>query len=80
MEYLKNEPDPKLRTVYPGLSEEELLVARGKLNEYGELALRIYRRIASDPDQYRKLRTLTERERDRTIDLERSKNKDSPNT
>ena len=80
MEYLKNEPDPKIRTLYPGLSEEDLLVARRRLSEYAELALRMYRRIASDPDQYRKLRTLTERKSDRTIDLERSKSKHFPNT
>jgi hypothetical protein len=80
MECSKNEADPKIRTLYPGLSEEELRIARGKLNEYAELALRIYRRIASDPNQYRKLRTLTERESDRTIDLERSTNKHFPNT
>jgi hypothetical protein len=32
MEFPKNEADIKIRTIYPGLSEEELLIARDKLN------------------------------------------------
>lgn len=76
----KKKPDPELRKLYPELTDAELILAEDKLAEYLEFALRLYRRIATDPDAYRKFQLLTERQNDLTIDHERSKNKTFPNT
>lgn len=80
MSYPKNDLDPRIFGRYPGLSESELLIARDKLTEYAELALRIHRHVACDPSEYQRLRNLTEGNNDRTISSERSTNKPSPNT
>jgi hypothetical protein len=80
MDNEKREPSAKLRALYPRLSEAELLVAEGKLTEYAQFVFRMYQRVASDPDSNRKFPTLTEQQTEFTIDLERSKNINSPNT
>jgi hypothetical protein len=76
----KRKPDLKLRKLYPELIDAELILAEDKLAEYREFALRLYRRIAADPDAYRKFDLLTGQQNHLTIDHERSKNKNSPNT
>jgi hypothetical protein len=65
-------PDPELRKLYPELTDDELILAEDKLTEYMEFALRVYNRMAADHDAYRKFQILTGREKDLTIDHERS--------
>jgi hypothetical protein len=77
----KRVPDLELRKLYPELTDDELILAEDKLTEYMEFALRVYRRIAADPDAYRKFQILTGRENNLTIDHERSNGyEDFPHT
>jgi len=77
----KRTPDPELRKLYPELTDAELIIAEDKLTEYMEFALRVYRRIAADPDSYRKFHILTGRENHLTIDRQRSNGyENSPHT
>lgn len=46
-----SEADSKIRALYPGFSEEKLVAAGEKLKEYAELAVRIYLRIETHPDE-----------------------------
>lgn len=62
-----------LRKLYPGLSDDELLITEEKFDEYLEFTLRLYRRIVLDPEAYRKFKLLTGKGNDFTIDSERSK-------
>jgi hypothetical protein len=56
MEPTKREPDPMLRKLYPNLSDEELLNAEEKFDEYLEFTVRLHRRIATDPETYQKFK------------------------
>jgi hypothetical protein len=77
MEQSKKEPDSKLRTIYPQLSDEELLIAEEKLDEYLRFTMRMYERIVRDPELYREFKVLTEKESGSTIDRERSNSNES---
>jgi hypothetical protein len=79
MENPKHEPRARLRALYPQSSDQELRVIEEKLTDYAAFVFRLYQRLASTPDDYQKLATLTARQRQFTIDRERSKNKHSPN-
>jgi hypothetical protein len=72
MESLPREPDPALRKLYPNFSNEELLLAEKKLGEYFEFTLRLYRRIVSDPEAYRRFKILTADKDQFIIETERS--------
>jgi len=55
-------PDPEreltIRDLYPHLSDDELKVAEENLEKYVELALRIYLRIADDPEAYARFKDV----------------------
>jgi hypothetical protein len=55
-----NQPDSKLRKLYPSLSDEELIVAEEHLEQYTALTARMYDRIQSDPAEYARFRQLVE--------------------
>lgn len=55
---MEQEPAPTISELYPHLSEEELRDAEDNLAQYLSLALRIYDRIAADPEAYAQFRTL----------------------
>jgi hypothetical protein len=79
MENPKHDPSSRLRALYPQSSDQELRVIEEKLTDYAEFVFRLYQRIASTRHDYQKLATLTARQRQFTIDHERSKNHNSPN-
>ncbi|MBI4095178.1 MAG: hypothetical protein HY435_03230 [Candidatus Liptonbacteria bacterium] len=54
-----------LRKLYPGLTEDELQAAGDRLDEYLDLALRIYERLRQDPAAYPLLKALLEERRDK---------------
>jgi hypothetical protein len=77
----KRTPDPELRKLYPELSDAELIVAEDKLTEYLEFALRVYRRIVTNPDAYRDFRVLRSQKKHFRIDHEGSNGyENSPHT
>jgi len=54
----KEEPDSKLRKLYPHLTDEELLESEENLRGYLEVVLRIYERIRKDPEEYARFKKL----------------------
>jgi len=63
----KKEPDITIRDLYPHFTEEQLKDAEENLRRYLELALRIYERIRSNPDEYARFRSLTDLNRRLTM-------------
>jgi hypothetical protein len=65
-----------IRDLYPKLSDEQLQEAEENLEHYIELSLRIYERILSDPDVYKKFQVhLAERNESMTKHKARVKRK-----
>ncbi len=54
----KKDSDPKLRELYPDLSDAELLEAEYNLDRYLEHTLRMYERIKNDPVEYARFEQL----------------------
>ncbi len=55
----KREPDPKLRKLYPHLTDEKLIAAEDNIERYLEVCLRIYYRTHPNPITERILENLT---------------------
>lgn len=64
---MKKADKPKnIRDLYPKLTEKQLEEAEENLEQYLEVVLRIYERIASDPAAYAELqKLLAEEERNK---------------
>jgi hypothetical protein len=56
-----NKPSPHIADLYPDLNEEELLEAEENLDRYLELALRIFSRVKSNPEEYARFKSLTDK-------------------
>jgi hypothetical protein len=54
----ENKPASTLRDLYPTLTDEQLREAEENLDQYLNLAWRIYDRLISDPETYAQWRTL----------------------
>lgn len=61
-----------VRELYPHLTDAEQREAEENLQRYLELALRIYKRIRSEPETYAQLRVLTEPKHDPSMHAKRS--------
>lgn len=55
-----NKPDPRLRKLYPHLSDEEMIIAEENLDAYIELTWNMYQRIRRDPEEYARFKKLVE--------------------
>ena len=53
------EPDESLRTLFPSFSDAQLARAEDNLDLYLQLVVRMYNRIAADPEAYAHFKTLT---------------------
>lgn len=67
LQKFKTDYTPTLKALYPKLSEHELEQAEENIRSYLDLALRIYKRIRSDPASYRRFLKLTARRPEDTI-------------
>jgi len=58
MDEEKVNTNPKLRNLYPNLTDKQLLEAEENLRGYLEVVLRIYERIRKDPETHARFRKL----------------------
>jgi len=60
-----------IRDLYPHLSEEEAKLADEQLDEHLAWVLRIYERVAQDPEALARLRALTQTRSSSTLKIEK---------
>lgn len=61
----KADKQKNIRDLFPELTDEQLAETENNLEQYLELALRIYDRIADDPEAYAELQKLLVEEKQR---------------
>ncbi len=55
--------EPTIRDLFPDLDDDALRVAEERFDDYIAFTVRLYERIAADPDAYARFKALTESRR-----------------
>ena len=63
-----NSGEVTIKDLYPHLNDDQQREAEENLNRYVALVLRVYERIRTDAAAYKRLKRLTESDRDSTME------------